>query len=109
MNRVNRQQPLTRDVFHNELRKWYENTDEETIGDVGSYGGVAWVWITDETNEYHLNADTKRRGVQEYLALLREYENLLEWSIVQNSLGVLNKVAFGPDKKVIKRFYLYRA
>ena len=98
---------LERQDFDSWLFNWYKNTNEETIGDVGNFGQQAFLWVEDNDSKFRLNADTKREGVEEYLDLLKENNNLLTWSVVANLKGKINKVAFGENKIKIRGFYLY--
>jgi hypothetical protein len=100
-------QTINKSELNQCLWDWYENTDEETIGDIGNYGGSVLLRIIAGLSSYNLNADTKREGVKEYLDLLNDNQNL-EWSIVLNQKGNLNKVAFGEEDAIIEGFYLYK-
>ena len=99
--------PHTRQRFNELLKSWYQNNSEDTVGTCGDYGGVAFLWAVHDSNKYYLNADTKRSGVGEYLEMLKRYANNLQWSVVKNQNGTMNKIAFGPEKKKIRGFYLY--
>lgn len=61
--------PMTKEQFYKWLRNWYSTT-EKTITEMGSYGGTAYIYIKDREDIFHLNADTTREGVEEYLKLL---------------------------------------
>jgi hypothetical protein len=101
--------PLSRREFDAWLEAWYRDTDDATVGDVGGYGQRALLWVNDEGLLYRLNADTKRNGVRDYLALREQYGPRLDWSVVANRKGVTNKAAFGRMQVRIRGFYLYLA
>jgi hypothetical protein len=96
-----------RDDFTELLRWWFETTDDPTVGDVGSFGGKAWVHVTISGVACHLNADTGRPGVHRYLDLVREHVDGLPWFVIANARGNVNRVALGPDKEKVTKFYLY--
>jgi hypothetical protein len=98
---------LERHDFDLWLLNWYENTNEKTIGDIGNFGQQAFLWVESSGSKFRLNADTKREGVETYLNFLKENGDSLNWSIVANRNGLLNKVAFGEEKIKIPGFYLY--
>ena len=98
---------LERQDFDLWLLNWYKNTNEKTIGDIGNFGQQAFLWVKSNGSKFRLNADTKREGVETYLNLLKENDNSLNWSIVANMKGKINKVAFGENKIKIRGFYLY--
>lgn len=98
---------LERQDFDLWLLNWYKNTNEKTIGDIGNFGQQAFLWVKGNGSKFRLNADTKREGVEVYLNLLEEHNNSLNWSIVANLKGKINKVAFGENKIKIRGFYLY--
>lgn len=89
------------------LRWWLETTSEPTIGDLGSYSGRPWLRVRAGSTLCHLNADTSRAGVQRFLELVREHGGDLEWRVVANQRGKVNRVAFGPAAERVKKFYLY--
>ncbi|HXG85140.1 MAG TPA: hypothetical protein VNI84_14060 [Pyrinomonadaceae bacterium] len=107
IRRVESKSPINKQSFHNLLKDWFENSTEERIGDPNVRGQLAWIWVSDEAKKYHLNADTKRVAVKEYLELVKQLGNDIEWQIVLNNRGKLNKVAFGSNKQSIKGFYFY--
>lgn len=89
------------------LRWWLESTDEQTVGDVGTFGGKAWVHVAVGGVGCHLNADTSRQGVRRYLELVGEHGSRLPWFVIANSKGKVNRVALGPEREKVKRLYLY--
>jgi hypothetical protein len=94
---------LDRQSFDSWLLNWYQNTNEKTVGDIGNFGQQAFLWVEDNSTKFRLNADTKREGVKVYLDLLKENNNALNWSIVANLKGKINKVAFVENKIVNQR------
>jgi len=98
---------LDRQGFDSWLLNWYQSTNEKTVGDVGNFGQQVFLWVEDNGSKFRLNADTKREGVEVYLNILKENNSPLNWSVVANLKGKMNKVAFGENKIKIRGFYLY--
>lgn len=86
------------------LSAWVETCDDERIGDVGNFGGKAWVTCRVGDVDLVLNADTKRSGVLELLAYVHGW-GLEDWAVVANIKGTINKVTFGG--RAIPGLYLY--
>jgi hypothetical protein len=111
MHNTNSIPPKTRcrskQEFTDLLRKWYDHTDERVIGGSPEYNQTPWLWVQIGTFECHLNADTKRQGVREYLERVIRYSAGLEWRVCANQNGKFNKVCFSPDAYPIAGFYLY--
>ncbi len=88
------------------LRAWHRDTDEPTIGDTGTYGRQQWLWVDVGGLELHLNADTKRVGVERYLERVARSGPEQPWYVVPNRNGRINRVAPGVPEP-IAGFYLY--
>jgi hypothetical protein len=97
---------VSRSAFDAILAEWFQ-TGENQIGDA-DHGITAWVHVREGDDVFRLNSDTTREGVERYLQLVRQYEDRLEWSVVENERGNMNKVAFGPEAETIRYFYLYK-
>lgn len=107
---VSRSEALSRSHFHALLRDWYEDGyDGDTVGDSGSHGQRAWIWIRHLGSRYHLNGDSTHEAVGDYLDLLDTYGEALAWSVVESSRGGPNRVVFGPERRAVPGFSLYRA
>lgn len=106
--RTLRSSPATRRDFEAALRTWLAAAAPgATVGGAGQ-GQTPWVWVRAESGELcHLNSNTTRRGVEGYLALTA-FGQPPAWSVVPNRRGVENKVAFGPERRTVPGFYLYR-
>ncbi|MGY1777769.1 hypothetical protein ACI8AV_18080 [Geodermatophilus sp. SYSU D00804] len=91
------------------LRWWLETTEEETVGDVETFGGKPWVLVETGVLRCHLNADTTRAGVRRFLDLHRPHEPQPTWQVIANARGTVNRVAIGPGAEKIKGLYLYTA
>lgn len=89
------------------LRWWLETTDEQTVGDVGTFGGKPWILVETGSVRCHLNADTKRAGVRRFLELHQQHGPQVEWQVIANARGAVNRVAIGPEAEKVKGFYLY--
>lgn len=89
------------------LRAWLQNTQEQTIGEVENFGGKAWIRLVGDVPPCHLNVDTHRSGVERFLRLVDEHGADLEWHVVGNNRGQVNRIAFGPRREKLPKFYLY--
>jgi len=109
MEQVRRAEPLSVDEFNTRLVEFGRDAGPgDTVGDAAKYGGKPWIWVKRLARRYHLNADATGEGVGEYLALSFQHGASLQWTIVANERGKMNKVAFGPDKREIPGFHFYR-
>ena len=78
------------------LREWLSRSRAATIGDVGSFGGRAWLLIDLGGEEVALNADTKRSAIETVVSdSATDPES--PWRIVANNRGRFNKVLPGLD------------
>ena len=92
--------------FFELLRWWSEKTDEATIGDPENFGGKPWIRVTIGDVPCHLNADTRRKGIDNFVRSVVA-EGGANYSVVTNARGRANKVAVGQSKQVWPFFYLY--
>lgn len=89
------------------LERWYRETDMETIGGVGEYVRRPWVRAGIGAVACHLNANTTRGGVAEYLELARQEGPRLPWFVVPSRRGIINEVAVGRNQVRIRGFHLF--
>jgi len=73
------------------LERWLAESHAATIGDVGRYGGKAWVSVLLSGYEIVLNADTRRDAIQRFVKANKEQLDT-PWRVVANSRGRINKV-----------------
>lgn len=107
MERVRNSDAITKAELHNRLRKWLE-TDEYIIGPTGTDERTAWIYVQEGESRFKLHADANRPALAEYLQLVDQYGDDIEWQVVENQRGNLNAVAFGPDaKRLNNTLYLY--
>lgn len=107
IKRIRKDEAITRAEFDSALLAWLDEAKPgEWVGDRGGRGQAPWIFVRDLGRVFHLNADSNREGVREYLGMLATSPNL-QWTVVLNSKGTLNKVAFGLDQRTIAGFYLY--
>jgi hypothetical protein len=94
------------DEFVQLLRGWLDKTDEKTVGDTDAYKGKPWLRLHIGDVGCHLNADTRREGVEKLLAVVgREGPR---FSVIANNGGVkVNRVVAGEAKEPIKYLYFY--
>jgi hypothetical protein len=88
------------------LRRWLAKSREPTLGDVGSFGGRAWLLIDLGDQEVALNADTKRGAVEAFLRNSGADPDR-PWRVVANRRGRFNKVLPGPDMETLPGWYAY--
>ncbi|HYH81117.1 MAG TPA: hypothetical protein VEX86_15045 [Longimicrobium sp.] len=106
--RSTRSKSITLGDFHADLAEFAARAEQHaTVGDAETFGGKPWVWIEHAGRRSYLNADTTADAVDVYLGLRDAAGGELDWSVVPNRAGRMNKVAFGPDQLVIPGFYLY--
>ena len=90
-----------------ELFKWYlkfNSTDELEIGDIrDSYKGLPWIWVQRKGTLYHINGDTKLKGIQEFFLNRNR-----EWSVIETQTGNLSKITNEKEGKPIEGFYMYK-
>jgi len=108
MERVSRQQPISKTQFHQRLREWLEGGNELRVGPEDVIGVTAWIHVQDGSNIFGLHADTGRDAVNEYLEVVRQHGNDCRWEIALTERGKMNAVSYGPEPRRITSFYLYR-
>ena len=106
--RMTRAEAVTQAELYAMLDQWFKTTNEQTIGDVANnQGRKPWVWVRVAGQDCRLHADTTRDGVAELLRIWRESRQRLEWHVVPNQRGTVNKIAFGSSKAPIPGVYAY--
>ena len=102
--------PIDRQELHRRLRAWARTAAcDDVVGDVTrNQGQAVWVWVRWQGEDYRLHADTKRSGVQAYLALVDRHGEDVEWTAVRSQQGRMTRVAVGPEREVIPGWFLYR-
>jgi hypothetical protein len=89
------------------LRQWFAESDAETIGTIGNYGGSPHVILDLDDHVVVLNADTKRSAVDTYLASVEARGAESTWRVLLNSRGVANKVDFATSGPATPGWYCY--
>jgi hypothetical protein len=79
------------------LSVWLDQTSDDTIGGVGTYGGSVWLTVDSEAGTIRLNRDTRRAAVEAFVASARS-ELSYDWLVVTNRNGSINKVLFCEDR-----------
>ncbi len=88
------------------LQRWLSQSGAETIGDVGRFGGRAWLRADINGFEVVLNADTKRAAVERFVhASASEPDR--SWRVVANRRGQINKVLPDPKGSPLPGWYSY--
>jgi hypothetical protein len=88
------------------LRRWLAESQAPTLGDVGRFGGRAWLLIDLGGQGVVLNADTKRTAVETFVRESTAYPER-PWRVVANRRGRLNKVLPGPSPEPLPGWYAY--
>lgn len=109
LTQVRRDQALNKSDFHSLLSDWLHNSNDETVGPKATYGRRPWIYVRDGFRVFMLNADTKREAVGQYLKLLRQHNDDLRWEITASQQNKMTAVAYGPERRRLKPFYLYTA
>jgi len=89
------------------LRRWHNQSQAKTIGDVGCFGGTACITVRLGDHDVVLNVDSKRSAVATYLDHVRRLGPDLPWRVVANNRGTVNKVVFSDDPADAAGWYQY--
>ncbi|MBP2416870.1 hypothetical protein ACFFOM_15380 [Microlunatus capsulatus] len=91
------------------LRRWYDESDAATVGDVGLFGGRPAIAIAIDLGDKTavLNVDTKRSAVAAYLEHARTNGVDAPWRVVANTRGNVNKVIFSDEPAAAAGWYVY--
>jgi hypothetical protein len=98
---------IRKEVFHRRLREWYESTPEDIIGTASRFKGEPWIFIRDGSRMFNFHADTARDAVAEYLRLLDQFGDSIDWSPAMSERGKMTAVAYGREQVRHTSFYLY--
>ena len=86
------------------LKNWLE-TNEQTIGNgENKVGTEKWIFLTVSANNYYINADTTREGVEIFL---NNHEENFPWKVITNNRGVFKKVSNDENGYPIPGLYFY--
>ena len=88
------------------LTAWLAESRAPTIGDVGTFGGKAWIHVDLGAYRVDLNADTKRSAVETFVRDSRR-DPERPWPVIANRRGRINKVLFGPGKEPLPGWFAY--
>lgn len=90
----------------NLLKKWKDNSDSETIGDLKGRNSnpTPLIWININNKMYKIHTDTKRKGIEMFI---QNHENDNQLIIIKNRDGIYNKITNDSDNKSISGLYFY--
>ena len=90
----------SKEELFNLLKCWKMISKASTIGNIDSYTRNKRIILLNIRDvSYYINADTTRKGVQEFLINKNN-----PWKITKNSMVITNNL----DSETIKGFYMYR-
>ncbi len=92
-----------------ELTDWARESDQPTVGDVGTFGGSPVITVRIGTDVFVLNGDTKRAAVQAFLAAADRAggADCLGWHVTANRKGTINRVSYRADDEHTPGWYAY--
>lgn len=76
------------------LQRWYDATDEDTIGDL-KFGRAPWISFDTPAGIADLNADTRRTAIERMLRHSPRRET--PWQVIENNRGRVNKIVFDTN------------
>lgn len=79
------------------LTVWLERSTHDTIGDVGAYGGSAWMTVDSEVGPIGINRDTTHAAVEALVTSARTPRSY-DWLVVENQKGRINRVLFSEER-----------
>ncbi len=74
------------------LRRWFDDTDEDTIGDL-KFGRAPWLSFETSQGPADLNADTRRTAIERMLRHSSRKPDA-PWRVIENNRGNVNKIVF---------------
>ena len=90
------------------LEAWLRVSGTPTIGSIGTFGRKPCIFIALAGGlTAMLNSDTKRVAIEEFVKDAGANGAEKPWSVVQNRLGRLNKLAFRADGAETPGWYCY--
>jgi hypothetical protein len=107
IERVRRDQALSKDQFHWRLRDWLDRTNDAVVGPEDVDGRTSWIHVRDGSTMFVLHADTPREAIAFYLHLVELHGDAITWEIAPSQRGKMTAVVYGPEKVRHKPFYLY--
>jgi hypothetical protein len=72
------------------LKRWVEESDEDTIGDL-SFKRAPWISFDTSAGIADVNADTRRDAIER---LPRQASGDRPWHVIENRRGSINKIVF---------------
>lgn len=79
------------------LAEWLDSSTASTVGDIGRYGGKAWVDLVVDGERVVLQADTKRTAISSFVAHASRRGAEQPWSVIANARGKINKVVYTTE------------
>lgn len=108
MEKVAKSDAISKTELHRRFGQWLTRSESPTIAPPKIFARSAWIFVRDGERFFKIDPDTKRGAVTEYMELVAQHGDSMEWQILANKKGNLNAVAFGPHAIRLKNtFYLY--
>ena len=91
------------------LSCWVNESDEPTVGPIGSRGGSAVIEVQMLEDRFVLNRDTKRQAVRTFLAAAARAGDArdLPWCVTFNRDGKVDRVTYRLDRGRTPGWYAY--
>jgi hypothetical protein len=89
------------------LAQWLRDSSAATIGDVATFGGRAHLHLHLDGIDAVLNADTKRAAVNTYVQIADRDGPDVQWQVIANRRGVVNKVLPTLTINALPGWYCY--
>lgn len=100
--------PLSKAELLQLLEDWLKVPGVSTIGDVGTFGRSAWIFIAlGKDRTAVLNADTKRAAVKQYVEDAKARGPDADWSVIPSRRGHFSKLTFREDCAETPGWYCY--
>jgi hypothetical protein len=95
--------------FADLLRRWHDDTREETIGDLRRNCVTKWLTVSATGNRCVVHADTSRVAIRRYLELVAKFGPDPGWRVERGRRETLNKVCVEPDGSPTPGLFIYTA
>ena len=103
MLKIGKKNPITKAEFHRRLREWFTTTNEKQIGP----GKSRYICIYDNGEYYFIHSDARRFAVKQYLSLVDQFGDSIEWKKDWSIKNRYTLIKFCPAKIFVRSLLLY--